>query len=105
MFFRKILLISFFTGLIVCKVLFAGTDGSLIIQNTGIQEGRFVIEYILPYDGMVELKILNNEEKIIWRNQYNKTKGEHIFKVDIEKIHNAAYYEISYKGNSEKGRI
>jgi hypothetical protein len=54
---------------------------------------------------VIEIKILNQENRIIWRNQFNKIKGEYGIRIPRSELENAKTYEIMYKGRLQRGKI
>ncbi|MCS6904574.1 MAG: hypothetical protein RML72_02880 [Bacteroidia bacterium] len=81
------------------------TEPELKVLHLGYEGEVLIIRYSIPYDGMVEIKILNHEKKIIWRNQFNKTKGEYGIRIPRKELEGAKIYEITYKGRVKRGKI
>jgi hypothetical protein len=79
--------------------------GGLSLLHLGYEGDVLIIRYSIPYDGVIEIKILNQENRIIWRNQFNKIKGEYGIRIPRSELENAKTYEIMYKGRLQRGKI
>jgi hypothetical protein len=51
-------------------------DLSMHLEQPVIQEELVIINYNLPYGGVVELKVFDKNKRLMWRNQYINIDGE-----------------------------
>lgn len=66
------------------------------------QEGsQMLISYLIPFDGVVEVKLYNKDGRRIWREQYDRPQGENIIKLKIDKLEPGEEYKytVFYKGH------
>lgn len=109
---------KFLTGLILCTVLF----GSGVIQASGqqsspvegivmkgyeISERLVTINFSIPHGGMVEIRIYDETEKLIWRDQKVKASGDNkvVFKTAAFKQGQKYVIQLDYKTDSVREEI
>lgn len=58
-----------------------------------------VLNYELPYDGMVELRIFTDEETLVWKNQYVNERGENVIRLKSTafKVGRQYTFQLNYK--------
>lgn len=66
-----------------------------------VMDGEFMrIKYEIPFDGMVEIRLYNEQDELVWRSQYIQTIGENEIRLRANRLPAGTYtYELSYKGN------
>lgn len=66
-----------------------------------ISNGLIVINYSIPFGGVVEFRLFDHEGKQIWQNQYNNNLGDNRIVLRASKLTpGASYaYQMVYKRN------
>lgn len=58
-----------------------------------------VLNYDLPFDGMVELRIFTDEATLVWKNQYVNERGENAIRLKSSAFESGRSYtlQLNYK--------
>lgn len=80
-----------------------GTGSLLQIKEHNISPERLKILYKIPYGGMVEIRLFNQKDKMVWRDQYINKEGEHRIQLQSGRLPAGQYqYTLTYKGKKTK---
>ncbi|MBX3101386.1 MAG: hypothetical protein KF690_02655 [Bacteroidetes bacterium] len=78
-------------------------DLSMHVEKPVIQEDVVVLNYNLPYGGVVELKIYDKNRKLMWRNQYINVDGSNRIRFKKTSLRPGNYtLWLLYKGREEE---
>lgn len=70
------------------------------IKNEGT---HILIEYSIPFEGVVDLELMDATEKIIYRNQYANRPGDNSIKFSTKPLVEGKYfYALYYKGKETR---
>lgn len=70
------------------------------IKNEGT---HILIEYTIPFEGVVDLELMDATEKIIYRNQYANRPGDNSIKFSTKPLVEGKYfYALYYKGKETR---
>lgn len=74
-------------------------DAKLDLKGHVIEGPYVLIKYYIPYNGMVEIRLFNNEGEKIWQGQYAHVHGENVIRLRAEKFHPGEVYNytLNYK--------
>ena len=64
-----------------------------------IGEEFVVLNYELPFDGMVELRIFTDEATLVWKNQYVNERGVNAIRLKSAAFESGHFYtlQLNYK--------
>jgi hypothetical protein len=75
-------------------------DDPLIFKSIKNEGTHILIEYTIPFEGVVDLELMDVSEKIIYRNQYANRSGDNSIKFSTKPLKEGKYfYSLFYKGN------
>ena len=78
-------------------------DDPLIFKSIKNQGTFIQIEYSIPFEGVVDLELMDVEEKVIYRNQYANKPGDNVIKFSTKPlVEGKYYYSLYYKGNQTR---
>jgi hypothetical protein len=61
------------------------------------------IEYTLPFEGIVEFELRNEEEEVIWKSQFVGKTGDNQIKFSTKPLTTGKYYySLYYKGRETR---
>jgi hypothetical protein len=82
-------------------------DVTLHLKEHVIQSDVVTIKYKIPYDGMVEIRLLSAQDShIVWRSQYIQRNGDNEIRLRADRIPGGAYtYVLTYKGRNTYNNI
>lgn len=76
-------------------------DAHIDFQSQEISNGYVVIKYSLPFSGMVEFRLFDEEGKQLWQNQYTNNFGDNRIVLRASKLTpgKTYAYQMVYKRN------
>lgn len=82
-------------------------DAKLDLKGTEFQGAFIIINYEIPYSGVVELRLFNESGQKIWQNQYPDTFGPNkiVLKASKFKPGETYAYQLNYKRDEVKNNI
>ncbi|MEM7038102.1 MAG: hypothetical protein AAF570_14050, partial [Bacteroidota bacterium] len=82
-------------------------DAKIDLKGAQVQGAYVVIEYEIPYSGMVEIRLFDKEGQKIWQNQYPDKYGENkiILKASAFNPGETYTYALNYKRDEVKEKI
>jgi len=81
-------------------------DLTLQLKENVITPDKVIIRYSIPYDGMVEFRLFDAEQELIWRDQYIQLNGENEIRLKQTALPGGEYaYTITYKGRPTEGNF
>ncbi|HHG84784.1 MAG TPA: hypothetical protein ENJ82_08535 [Bacteroidetes bacterium] len=82
-------------------------DARIDLKRTHVMGSRVVIEYEIPYSGMVEIRLFDKEGRKIWQNQYPDKFGENRIILKASKFNpgETYTYALNYKKDEVKEKI
>lgn len=83
--------------------IMAGGDTDTKLQWLGysLDEKFVTLNFSIPFDGMVELQILDAEEKLVWRDQKVKNRGENKFRFKRSAFSEGGLYIFKFNYKKE----
>lgn len=51
-------------------------EAHLDFKSAEVRDNHVVISYVIPYSGMVEIRLFDKDGEKVWQNQYADTMGE-----------------------------
>ncbi|MEM1000836.1 MAG: hypothetical protein AAGN35_27530 [Bacteroidota bacterium] len=82
-------------------------DARLDLKRTAVLGAFVVIEYEIPYSGMVEIRLFDKKGQKIWQNQYPDQYGENRIVLKASKFNpgETYTYALNYKRDEVKEKI
>ena len=82
-------------------------DARIDLKETAVKGSFVVIEYEIPYSGMVEIRLFDKMGNKIWQNQYPDQYGENRIVLKASKFHpgETYTYALNYKKDEVKEKI
>ena len=82
-------------------------DAQLELKRTELVGASVVIEYEIPYSGMVEIRLYDKQGNKVWQNFGVREKGEHYQALRVDKLEPGVQYQFEfwYKGKPYKGKF
>lgn len=78
-------------------------DDPLVFKAIKNQGAYMMVEYTIPFEGVVSFELLDEEEKRIWSNQYINKPGDNSIKFSTKPLVEGKYfYTFYYKGNETR---
>lgn len=76
------------------------------LEQPMLAEGIVTLQYTLPYGGVVEVRLLNEEKKILWQNQYINNDGQNKIRFKSKTLSPGTYtIWVLYKGRTEERKL
>lgn len=74
-------------------------EADLDLKGAEVRGNYIVINYVIPYSGMVEIRLFNEDGEKIWQNQYADKWGENTIVLRRSKFHPGQTYAfvLNYK--------
>jgi hypothetical protein len=81
------------------------TDAKIDLKGTEFRAGVIVINYEIPYSGVVEIRLFNEVGQKIWQNQYADVFGPNKIVLKASKFNpgETYAYQLNYKQDELKG--
>lgn len=82
-------------------------DARIDLKETAVKGSFVVIEYEIPYSGMVEIRLFDKTGNKIWQNQYPDQHGENRIVLKASKFNpgETYTYALNYKKDEVKEKI
>jgi hypothetical protein len=75
-------------------------DDPLVFKSIKNAGSHILVEYSVPFDGVVDFILRDADEKIVWRNQFVNSSGDNSIKFATKPLVEGKYfYSLFYKGN------
>lgn len=80
-------------------------DAKIDLKGTEFRGGVIVINYEIPYSGVVEIRLFNEVGQKIWQNQYADAFGPNKIVLKASKFNpgETYAYQLNYKQDELKG--
>jgi len=78
-------------------------DDPLIFKSIKNQGAFMLVEYTIPFEGVVNFELMDADEQRIWSNQYVNKAGDNSIKFSTKPLVEGKYfYTLYYKGNETR---